>query len=34
MNAMPATYLWYIPLLPFAGFLINGTRGESCRVQP
>jgi NADH-quinone oxidoreductase subunit L len=25
---MPATYLWYIPLLPFAGFLINGTLGR------
>jgi NADH-quinone oxidoreductase subunit L len=28
MNAMPAGYLWYIPLLPFAGFLINGTVGR------
>jgi NADH-quinone oxidoreductase subunit L len=28
MNAMPASYLWYIPLLPFAGFLINGTLGR------
>ncbi|MCL2661148.1 MAG: NADH-quinone oxidoreductase subunit L, partial [Acidobacteriaceae bacterium] len=25
---MPATYLWLIPLLPFAGFLINGTLGR------
>jgi NADH-quinone oxidoreductase subunit L len=25
---MPANYLWYIPLLPFAGFLINGTLGR------
>jgi NADH-quinone oxidoreductase subunit L len=25
---MPASYLWYIPLLPFAGFLINGTVGR------
>jgi NADH-quinone oxidoreductase subunit L len=25
---MPANYLWYIPLLPFAGFLINGTVGR------
>jgi NADH-quinone oxidoreductase subunit L len=25
---MPASYLWYIPLLPFAGFLINGTLGR------
>ena len=37
MNSMPASYLWYIPLLPFAGFLINGTLGRkqigraSCR---
>ncbi|HKO19292.1 MAG TPA: NADH-quinone oxidoreductase subunit L [Acidobacteriaceae bacterium] len=28
MNSMPANYLWYIPLLPFAGFLINGTVGR------
>jgi len=28
MNAMPASYLWLIPLLPFAGFLINGTLGR------
>jgi NADH-quinone oxidoreductase subunit L len=28
MSPMPATYLWYIPLLPFAGFLINGTLGR------
>ncbi len=25
---MPPTYLWLIPLLPFAGFLINGTVGR------
>jgi NADH-quinone oxidoreductase subunit L len=25
---MPASYLWFIPLLPFAGFLINGTLGR------
>ncbi|HWG16755.1 MAG TPA: NADH-quinone oxidoreductase subunit L [Acidobacteriaceae bacterium] len=25
---MPANYLWLIPLLPFAGFLINGTLGR------
>ena len=25
---MPETYLWLIPLLPFAGFLINGTIGR------
>jgi NADH-quinone oxidoreductase subunit L len=25
---MPANYLWFIPLLPFAGFLINGTVGR------
>src|SRR6266571_1125140 len=25
---MPASYLWLIPLLPFAGFLINGTVGR------
>ena len=29
MNATPcSSYLWYIPLLPFAGFLINGTLGR------
>ena len=28
MNTMPASYLWLIPLLPFAGFLINGTLGR------
>ena len=25
---MPATYLWLIPLLPFVGFLLNGTIGR------
>jgi NADH-quinone oxidoreductase subunit L len=25
---MPTDYLWLIPLLPFAGFLINGTMGR------
>ncbi len=25
---MPSSYLWFIPLLPFAGFLINGTLGR------
>ena len=25
---MPTSYLWLIPLLPFAGFLINGTIGR------
>jgi NADH-quinone oxidoreductase subunit L len=25
---MPASYLWFIPLLPFVGFLINGTLGR------
>jgi NADH-quinone oxidoreductase subunit L len=25
---MPASYLWLVPLLPFAGFLINGTLGR------
>ena len=25
---MPLSYLWLIPLLPFAGFLINGTIGR------
>jgi len=28
MSPMPSTYLWLIPLLPFAGFLINGTLGR------
>ena len=28
MTAMPTSYLWIIPLLPFAGFLINGTLGR------
>jgi len=28
MNLMPSSYLWYIPLLPFAGFLINGIVGR------
>jgi NADH-quinone oxidoreductase subunit L len=28
MNSMPLEYLWLIPLLPFAGFLINGTLGR------
>jgi NADH-quinone oxidoreductase subunit L len=28
MNANPETLLWYIPLLPFVGFLINGTLGR------
>jgi NADH-quinone oxidoreductase subunit L len=28
MNAMQSSYLWLIPLLPFAGFLINGTLGR------
>jgi NADH-quinone oxidoreductase subunit L len=28
MSSMPASYLWLIPLLPFAGFLINGTLGR------
>jgi len=28
MSPMPASYLWFIPLLPFAGFLINGTLGR------
>ena len=27
-SMMPACYLWLIPLLPFAGFLINGTLGR------
>jgi NADH-quinone oxidoreductase subunit L len=25
---MPANYLWLIPILPFAGFLLNGTLGR------
>ena len=25
---MPSSYLWLIPLLPFTGFLINGTVGR------
>ena len=25
---MPTSYLWLIPLLPFAGFLVNGTIGR------
>jgi len=28
VNSMPSDYLWLIPLLPFAGFLINGTVGR------
>jgi NADH-quinone oxidoreductase subunit L len=28
MSAMPTTLLWFIPLLPFAGFLINGMLGR------
>jgi NADH-quinone oxidoreductase subunit L len=28
MNPMPASTIWFIPLLPFAGFLINGTLGR------
>ncbi len=28
MTANPENLLWYIPLLPFAGFLINGTLGR------
>jgi NADH-quinone oxidoreductase subunit L len=28
MNSSPDNLLWYIPLLPFAGFLINGTLGR------
>jgi NADH-quinone oxidoreductase subunit L len=28
MNPMPASIIWFIPLLPFAGFLINGTLGR------
>jgi hypothetical protein len=27
-TSMPSSYLWLIPLLPFAGFLINGTLGR------
>ncbi len=25
---MPASYLWWIPILPFIGFLLNGTLGR------
>ena len=25
---MPSSLIWYIPLLPFAGFLLNGTVGR------
>ena len=28
MNLTPETLIWFIPLLPFAGFLINGTLGR------
>jgi NADH-quinone oxidoreductase subunit L len=28
MNTMPPSLLWYIPLLPFAGFVLNGTIGR------
>ena len=28
MSPMPWSYLWFIPLLPFAGFLINGALGR------
>ena len=28
MTSMPANLIWLIPLLPFAGFLINGTLGR------
>jgi NADH-quinone oxidoreductase subunit L len=28
MNPMPASTIWFIPLLPVAGFLINGTLGR------
>jgi NADH-quinone oxidoreductase subunit L len=28
MNLKPETLIWFIPLLPFAGFLINGTLGR------
>ncbi len=28
MNLNPETLVWFIPLLPFAGFLINGTLGR------
>jgi NADH-quinone oxidoreductase subunit L len=28
MNPIPWSYVWFIPLLPFAGFLINGTLGR------
>ena len=28
MSPIPTSYLWYIPLLPFAGFMVNGTLGR------
>ncbi len=28
MNSSPSLYLWWIPLLPFAGFLVNGFFGR------
>ena len=28
MTPMPWSYVWFIPLLPFAGFLVNGTLGR------
>jgi NADH-quinone oxidoreductase subunit L len=28
MSTMPSSLIWFIPLLPFAGFLINGTLGR------
>ncbi len=28
MNPMPTSLLWFIPLFPFVGFLINGTLGR------
>lgn len=28
MSPIPVSYLWAIPLLPFAGFLLNGTLGR------
>jgi NADH-quinone oxidoreductase subunit L len=28
MSTMPSNLIWFIPLLPFAGFLINGTLGR------
>jgi NADH-quinone oxidoreductase subunit L len=28
MSPMPSSLLWFIPMLPFAGFLINGTLGR------